>query len=354
MSVRAGVVAALHCCTPQSVVASTSMPLPVSKGELNRLGDRLAESESPSEEDLVLLASALSAYQGTVELVKADLRSIGFSPTGRVKTTKTMVDKLRRTRGMQLSRMQDLAGTRITVRDFAAQDDCKDQICQFYGDLHDEIKIVDRRIDPRFGYRAVHLIARINGMLVEMQIRTELQDSWAQIFERLADRWGRGIRYGEDPENPEARVRSGNSSYSRRESVQLLMDLSDSIYSLEETRGALDRARRRAELIDARISQIRGDADPGVLDAPIPSSLITDRVAFTELFNGYNKFIDAECRELLDSIDSMSLGQFVRINEILSGFMQRDIEQAAVRVASWDEQVRATLTLVANAVDEGV
>src|SRR5450756_1169485 len=98
------------------------MALPVSMGELNRLGDRLAESESPSEADHALLASALAAYQEILELVKSDLQTLGFAPTGRAKTTKTMVDKLRRTHGMQLSRVQDLAGARITVRDFQAQD----------------------------------------------------------------------------------------------------------------------------------------------------------------------------------------------------------------------------------------
>jgi ppGpp synthetase/RelA/SpoT-type nucleotidyltranferase len=104
------------------------MQLPMSKGELNRLGDRLVASARPSEADLGLLASALIIYQDTLELVKEDLRHLGFSPSGRVKTTKTMIEKLQRTPGMDLSRVQDLAGARITVRDFAAQDDSKDQI----------------------------------------------------------------------------------------------------------------------------------------------------------------------------------------------------------------------------------
>lgn len=38
------------------------MPLSISKGEFNRLGDRLAESATPSESDLELLATALAAY----------------------------------------------------------------------------------------------------------------------------------------------------------------------------------------------------------------------------------------------------------------------------------------------------
>jgi ppGpp synthetase/RelA/SpoT-type nucleotidyltranferase len=49
------------------------------------------------------------------------------------------------------------------------------------------------------GYRAVHVIAYPDGYPIEIQIRTEWQHLWAEWFERLADRYGRGIRYGEPP-----------------------------------------------------------------------------------------------------------------------------------------------------------
>ena len=35
---------------------------------------------------------------------------------------------------------------------------------------------------------------------IEVQVRTEWQHEWAEFFEKLADRIGRGIRYGEPPE----------------------------------------------------------------------------------------------------------------------------------------------------------
>jgi ppGpp synthetase/RelA/SpoT-type nucleotidyltranferase len=37
---------------------------------------------------------------------------------------------------------------------------------------------------------------------VEIQLRTGLQDLWAQVFERFSDIAGRGIRYGDVPDNP--------------------------------------------------------------------------------------------------------------------------------------------------------
>jgi ppGpp synthetase/RelA/SpoT-type nucleotidyltranferase len=136
-----------------------------------------------------------------------------------------MVDKLRGTRGMELSRMQDVAGARIVVGDLSEQDEARDKIVGFYEDQGCACRVVDRREDPRFGYKAVHVIVQIDGMPLEIQIRTELQDAWAQIVERTADRWGRGIRYGEDPLNPDAKVRSGHLETTRRGAVETLMEL---------------------------------------------------------------------------------------------------------------------------------
>ena len=42
-----------------------------------------------------------------------------------------------------------------------------------------------------------------------MQIRTELQDLWAQVMEALADRWGNQIKYGGLPNDPEAALFEG-------------------------------------------------------------------------------------------------------------------------------------------------
>jgi hypothetical protein len=39
----------------------------------------------------------------------------------------------------------------------------------------------------------------VDGFIVEIQVRTTLQDLWAQAVERLADEVGREIRYGGVP-----------------------------------------------------------------------------------------------------------------------------------------------------------
>jgi hypothetical protein len=58
------------------------MPLPVSKGALNRLGDRLIANESIAPADLEELASVLAAYQQVLDRVKAQIRDLGCPPRG--------------------------------------------------------------------------------------------------------------------------------------------------------------------------------------------------------------------------------------------------------------------------------
>jgi hypothetical protein len=73
------------------------------------------------------------------------------------------------------------------------------QLVEVFGEDARPPKVVDRRGIPVHGYRAVHLIVLPTGRPVEIQVRTLWQQEWAELFEKLADRVGRGIRYGEAP-----------------------------------------------------------------------------------------------------------------------------------------------------------
>jgi ppGpp synthetase/RelA/SpoT-type nucleotidyltranferase len=99
--------------------------------------------------------------------------------------------------------MQDLAGMRI-VSDCNRheQDRIVGKLMQLFAEFGPPLpKLVDRRTHPSHGYRAVHVIVYADGVPVEIQVRTKLQHEWADLFEKLADRVGRGIRYGEPPEH---------------------------------------------------------------------------------------------------------------------------------------------------------
>jgi Region found in RelA / SpoT proteins len=64
--------------------------------------------------------------------------------------------------------------------------------------------VKDRRETPSHGYRAIHVIVFPEDIPVEIQIRTAVQDRWAQATEGLGDSWGRGLRYGDGPDEPDS------------------------------------------------------------------------------------------------------------------------------------------------------
>jgi ppGpp synthetase/RelA/SpoT-type nucleotidyltranferase len=124
------------------------------------------------------------------------LREQGIRSTARLKTTNTIIEKLRRER-TRLAEMQDIAGLRLVpVKTRERQDALVRRVAASFSGA----RVIDRRASPKHGYRAVHVVAPVAGFLVEVQIRTFLQDMWAQVVERFADIFGRGLRYGDVPE----------------------------------------------------------------------------------------------------------------------------------------------------------
>jgi hypothetical protein len=71
---------------------------------------------------------------------------------------------------------------------------------------------------------------RIGRCLCEIQVRTSQQHLWAEIVERLADRWGRQIRYGGQPDDPQREI--GDST--RLEFWNAVVGLSDTVHRIEE------------------------------------------------------------------------------------------------------------------------
>jgi ppGpp synthetase/RelA/SpoT-type nucleotidyltranferase len=173
----------------------------LSKSQIERLGLRLVAEDKPSDEDLDLLRQLLLARSERLDRAETRLREgLGIVPTSRVKNTETILEKLRRGGGTGLKSIQDLAGMRI-VGDFdrRGQDELVERIVALFSVGVREPKIVDRRVEPMHGYRAVHVIVFPEGTPIEIQVRTRWQHEWAEFFEKLADVAGRGIRYGEPP-----------------------------------------------------------------------------------------------------------------------------------------------------------
>lgn len=122
--------------------------------------------------------------------------------TSRAKTLDTLREKLRRDRSTPLSNVQDIAGVRFEAEmSLSEQRAVAETIARIFG--HDPSESVhDLLSSPHSGYRALHVWLRLPER-VEVQVRTQLQGAWANLYEEAGDLFGRGIRYGGNPERPE-------------------------------------------------------------------------------------------------------------------------------------------------------
>lgn len=157
--------------------------------------------DEPADADITDLHQLLEAYDDVLTTTLTRVRdAIDVAPTSRVKNTGTILEKLHRHGGSWLKSIYDLAGMRIVMDgDRTAQDVLVGELVELFADAPREPKVIDRRENPSHGYRAVHVIVFPEDMAVEIQVRTRWQHEWADMFEKLADRVGRDIRYGQVP-----------------------------------------------------------------------------------------------------------------------------------------------------------
>jgi hypothetical protein len=157
--------------------------------------------------------------------------------------------------------MQDIAGLRI-VEDMtlAQQDALVERICDAFGTA----EIQDRRRKPSYGYRAVHVLASVQGLRVEIQVRTPLQDVWAQVSEVLGDRWGRQTRYGQPPDDPGAEISPGGIN--RQEAIDSWRGISENIAVIEEARAEDANLDERVRRIELEIAELENEQEGGRLD----------------------------------------------------------------------------------------
>ena len=120
--------------------------------------------------------------------------SHNYKVTGRLKNYRTVREKLIRT-NLRLSQIPDIIGCRIVIpNSYEIQDSVVTEILELH--LNGGYRIIDRRVLPNHGYRAVHIELRRDGLISEVQVRTQLQDLWATTSEAFGEVVGRGFRYG--------------------------------------------------------------------------------------------------------------------------------------------------------------
>lgn len=146
------------------------------------------------------LAAEVAAVVSTHNWESFDVNK--FDMAARPKTIDTLLQKLRRPKPkLRLDDVQDLAGVRVDADMVLSQQTAlANEIAEFFGGTGTTVR--DLRNKPHSGYRAVHVWLRLPAGRVEIQIRTTSQSVWANTYEALGDKFGRGLRYDEAHEDP--------------------------------------------------------------------------------------------------------------------------------------------------------
>ncbi len=104
-----------------------------------------------------------------------------------------MIDKLAREPKMQVTQMQDIGGVRALLPSLPHVYAVSRRLRKTWT----IIRVRDYIAEPKTsGYRALHLIVRRSGYPVEVQLRTALQDAWANQVEEDGRRLGVGLKFG--------------------------------------------------------------------------------------------------------------------------------------------------------------
>jgi ppGpp synthetase/RelA/SpoT-type nucleotidyltranferase len=103
------------------------------------------------------------------------------SVTQRLKKFSTILDKLHRYPTMRLTTMEDIGGVRAVLPAQTEVDEVARKLRKNWK-VHRYRDYV--RAPKNSGYRALHLIVVKQGMKIEVQLRTYLQDFWANQVER--------------------------------------------------------------------------------------------------------------------------------------------------------------------------
>jgi ppGpp synthetase/RelA/SpoT-type nucleotidyltranferase len=172
-----------------------------SKQAINRAGEAL-RNKSLSFEQAGALESWRIAHKQVINSFQALLRKRArgkkIEVAQRLKRRSTIVDKLSRYPRMELARMDDIAGCRLIFPNVAALVEFRAAVhgAKFKHIRRNEVDKYDYITSPtERGYRGIHDVYEYcarrasspstvcNGLLIELQYRTELQHAWATAVE---------------------------------------------------------------------------------------------------------------------------------------------------------------------------
>ena len=178
----------------------------LSNSEIDQLGDRL-RNHCLEDGDLEKLDEFRQTYSDIDAQAYSLIQDALQECTDKLvitkrkrKTRQSIVDKLCRQKKLRLSQMQDISGCRIVVQG-GAQSAC--QVNKQLVNAFEEKQLkIQSRARNKDGYRAIHLIVKVNKKSYEIQLRTLSQDVFANLVERLCDKENTLKYGGSDKEQP--------------------------------------------------------------------------------------------------------------------------------------------------------
>lgn len=170
-----------------------------SKSRVNRAGDHVRDGTATSQ-DLQVIDEWRAAHRGVLNTFQAILRNrtrdTGITVAQRHKRKRTIFDKLHRLPGMQLARMDDVAGCRLIFKNLNELRDFRVAFhrAHFKHKRRNELDKYDYIKQPKeTGYRGIHDVyeydvnsevgQNLAGLNVEIQYRTLVQHAWATAVE---------------------------------------------------------------------------------------------------------------------------------------------------------------------------
>jgi ppGpp synthetase/RelA/SpoT-type nucleotidyltranferase len=170
-----------------------------SKSRVNRAGNNVRDDNATAE-DLRVIDEWRAAHRGVLNTFQAILRNrtrgSGITVAQRHKRKRTIFDKLQRLPGMQLARMDDVAGCRLIFKSLSDLHRFRDQFhrARFNHKRRNDLDRYDYIKQPKeTGYRGIHDVyeydvnsdvgQNLAGLNVEIQYRTLVQHAWATAVE---------------------------------------------------------------------------------------------------------------------------------------------------------------------------
>lgn len=170
-----------------------------SKSRVNRAGDNVRKGNATSQ-DLQVIDEWRAAHRGVLNTFQAILRNrtrgSGITVAQRHKRKRTIFDKLHRLPGMQLARMDDVAGCRLIFNNLSGLNNFRTAFhhAHFNHKRRNDLDKYDYIKQPKeTGYRGIHDVyeydvnstigQNLAGLNVEIQYRTLVQHAWATAVE---------------------------------------------------------------------------------------------------------------------------------------------------------------------------